>query len=166
MSDDVLEYTSESLEKADSLVARIGLPVPKKPPGDEIVWPSNAADLSLDEVSEHLTWWKGWAAYCSWHLGRAESNREALEEEYNTEYDSRIFKSAGDYDKVTELKASVKQSPDMIRKKKRIVEAKAAVKLLKSLYEGYEGKYAVISRELSRRGVTDTPVRESYKWDK
>ena len=165
MSDDILEYSSNSLEKAEKAVKKLGLPIPEKPEGVEVKWPNNAADLSLEELAEHMAWWKGWAAHCSWHLGRAEVNREAFEAEYEVEYQSRIFKSTGDYDKVTELKASVKQTPDMIRKKQRIIETNAVVKLLRVLYQGYDDKYAVISRELSRRGIVEGPTREvkSYR---
>jgi hypothetical protein len=153
---------SKSLVEAEAEIRDLGLPLPDKPMisnerqdnGEiEITWPADIGLLSPQELGEHLTWWSGWASYARYYLARAEVNVETSKEAYDLERSIRIFKSSGDYEKVTEVKAAIAQMPDMVNMKGRLLEAKAQQKLLRSLVEGYDAKYATISRELSRRGL-------------
>lgn len=152
---DALSETSRSLAKAEAKINDLGLPRPEKPKDrkDSPEWPDNVADLSPDQLAEHMTWWSGWSSYARYHLGRAETNLSAFTRELDLEQKTRLYKSKGDYGTVTEAKASIAQMPDMIKLAQREQEAEALVTSVKALLKGYEEKYAVISREVSRRGL-------------
>jgi len=153
---DALSENSRSLEKAEAKIDSLGLPRPEKPRDrgdDNPEWPDNVADLSPDQLAEHMTWWSGWSAYARYHLGRAETNLAAFARQLKHETSMRLYKSRGDYATVTEAKASIEQMPDMAKLAKREQEAEALVTTLKSLLKGYEDKYSTSSREISRRGL-------------
>lgn len=159
---DALSETSRSLEKAEAKISDLGLPLPSKPKLTEeeklegitdLEWPRNIADLSPYDLAEHMSWWSGWGGFARYHLARAISNFKAFQEELDIETKKRIYKSSGDYKTVTECKAAISQMPDMVKKAIRKTEAEALVEMLKALLEGYEGKYTVTSREISRRGM-------------
>jgi hypothetical protein len=150
---DVVEE-SRSLMHAEAKIETLGLPRPKKPKleeGDSVKWPSNIADLSTDQLAQHLTWWSGWSGYARYYLAKAETNYENFVAAYNLEISKGLYCSKGEYSTLTEIKASIEQRPEMIKRKKVIQRHKAQVTMLKSLLQGYEDKYATASREISRR---------------
>jgi len=153
---------SKSLEEAQDFISGLGLPLPQKPETSdkrqqngelELAWPSNVADLSPQELGEHLAWWSGWASFARVHLSKAEANVKSFKLELKTEYSIRLFKSRGDYEKVTELKASIISMPDIIRLEQKLMKAKARKLLLEALVAGYDSKYNTISREVTRKGL-------------
>lgn len=147
---------SQTLITAESRVRELGLPIPKRPydsSADDLVWPSNIADLSTTELAQHLTWWSAWSGYARYHLARAETNHEAFTAQHKIQTQIAIAKSKGDHKNVTELKASVAQLPDMQKLEAKVLKAEAEKKLLKALLENYEGKYKTISREVTRRSA-------------
>jgi hypothetical protein len=134
-------------------VEDLGLPLPGKPEEGDLAWPSNVADLSSYDLAHHMSWWSGWASYIRYHLAQAETNETAYQEQYKLIEQDAISKSTGDWKTVTELKAKVANDPRLIECKKSILQAKALRKMLAALLDGYEKKYATISREISRRGA-------------
>ncbi len=165
---------SRSLAEAEKTIVDLGLPLPDKPmtsnkrqqEGDfDLSWPADIGELTPQELGEHLTWWSGWASYARYHLAKSDVNVETSKEQYDLERNVRIFKSKGDYEKITEVKAAIAQMPDMVKMKGRLLQAKAQQKLLKALVEGYDAKYATISRELSRRGLDFEQSRYDKRGD-
>lgn len=144
---------SHSLEVAEEALAKLGLPMHAKPAEttDEVEWPENVAELSMDDLAHHMTWWSGWASFARYQLARSETNLAAFEAEYGWARNEFMFKSQGDYSKVTELKAAADARPDMKEKAARITQNKALVTVLRATLAGYESKYATCSRELTRR---------------
>lgn len=160
MAQDIIE-DSKAVTRAKSQIDHLGLPTPHKPNTIELRWPENVADISSEELAEHLAWCTGWASYAGWHLSHAETNEAAFEVEYATNQQALILNSAGDYKTVTELKASVSNSKGLLVCKAKILEAKALRKMLAALLEGYDKKYTTISREISRRGSEFEGTRRS-----
>jgi len=150
-----LKEKSRSLIHAEETVDRLGFPIPEKPltdPNDaRVKWPSNVADLSPYQLAEHLSWWSGWSAYARYHVGAAETNVDNFDAAFKLDRDTRLYKSKGDYNTVTEALAAIVQSPDMVALKQKLQRAKAVVIHLNALLAGYEEKYTTISREISRR---------------
>lgn len=146
---------SKSLEKAEDLVARLGLPLPAKPERNDgviIQWPDNIGDLSPDDLAEQMTWWTGWSTYLRYALAKVESDLSANESAENVNEKKHLFRSSGDYGTVTAAKAAYSQRPDAEKAAMHIQELSAQKKLLKALLEGYDKNYDTISREISRRG--------------
>lgn len=144
---------SSSIDKAEATINRLGLPRPEKPFDDDSVleWPNNVAELTPEELAEHLTWWGGWKAYARYHVARAEGNFKALTKKMALLGKMLLFKSKGDYKTITDARAAVAQMPPMVKLAGQEQEAEALVLVLTSLLEGYEDKYNTISREISRR---------------
>lgn len=155
---------SHSLEVAEQMLADMGLPKHGKPddPAD-LEWPHNVADLSSESLAHHMTWWSGWATFTRVELAKVETNLAAFEADYTWSRNEFMFKSQGDFDKVTELKAAADARPDMKEKAATITQSKALATVLRATLAGYETKYATCSRELSRRqadhGESDTRFR-------
>ena len=147
---------SHTLLEAEDRVKSLGLPIPKRPFGndtEELAWPENVADLDTVELARHLTWWQAWSGYVRYQLARAETNHEAFSTQFRIETQLKIIKSTGDHKTVTELKASVAQFPEMQKLEKSMLRAESEKKLLKALLENYEGKYKTVSREVTRRSA-------------
>lgn len=144
---------SNTVKNAEVEIRALGLPIPSQPQfvKEEMDWPQNVADLSMEELAEHMTWWSGWGAYCRYHVARAETNAAAFDKQLRLETQIRIHKSEGDYKNVTELKAAVGQQREIQEMEAKQLEAAAMQKMLKALLEGYETKYTTISREITRR---------------
>lgn len=150
---------SRTVLAADDAIKEMGFPIPVKPLGmpQDLIWPKNVADLSSNDLARHMTWWSGWSASARYALARAETNEEAYSEARRLKVQQGIFKSEGDYASVTELKAAVEQGKDVQELDAKLLKARAMKKMLKALLTGYEEKYAVVSREISRR------TREEYE---
>jgi hypothetical protein len=144
---------SETLKTAEKRISGLGLPAPRTPSmsSGELSWPKNVADLSSEELAEHLTWWSSWQSYTLYHLARAETNYAVYSKELSIESQKALFNSSGDYSNVTTQKAAVAQIPAIARMEQRVLEAEAIKKMLQSMVKGYEIKYTTISREISRR---------------
>lgn len=141
---------SKTLLRATNHIDRLKLPVPARPERD-LEWPDNVGDLGSDELALHLTQWSGWSTYARYQLAQVETNLSAFEEEANIRVQELVFKSKGDYETVTEVKAAVASMPGVRRLKAKVLKASALKKMLGALLEGYEKKYNTISREISRR---------------
>lgn len=151
---------SETLKRAERRIHNMGLPLPEKPKEDKenlVEWPGNVGDLEFDELSHQMTWWSGWAAYTAHQLARAKTNLQAFKEDHERKRSEYIYKSSNDYDTVTEMKSAVDQRSDMQARKARILEAEAMVTMLKAILQGYEQKYATVSREIAIRGKGFSP---------
>lgn len=142
---------SRAVTRATKQVMDLGLPLPGKPSEEDLEWPGNVADLASQDLAHHISWWTGWASYIRWHLARAETNETAFTEQYTITQQKLIANSTGDWKTVTEIKAHVANDPILVDCKARILGAKALRKMLAALLDGYEKKYATISREISRR---------------
>ena len=143
---------STTLKEIDTLVTKLGLPLPAKLPEGKIKWPDNIGDLSSDQLGEHLAWWSGWAAYTRWHMSRAETNYTAAEKRLTLESAKRLYLCKSQYKTISEAKNYVLQEEEIQRLEIEVMKKDAFRSMLKALLEGYESKYATISREITRRG--------------
>jgi len=143
----------ETTKRAELAIDKLGLPRPKRPAEavSSLDWPNNVGDLSSDQLAEHMTWWTGWSGYARYHLARSETNSEALKAEYKMRFNEALTKYGASYKSVTEAKSYVENMPDLLRVKVKIEEADAIKRQVKALLEGYDAKYTVVSREISRR---------------
>jgi len=145
---------SATVQRADGQIERLGLPLPKSmDQSKDVEWPANIADLSQEQLAEHLTWWSGWAAYTRYHVARAETNASAVDKELHLLRSELMFKMQGDHKTVTETKAAISIRPDIQKLEAQMLEADALRRMLRALLEGYEGKFQTTSREITRRGV-------------
>lgn len=149
-SKDALE-DSQTVLRATKQVMNLGLPLPNRPGDEGLEWPSNVADLPSEGLAEHLSWCTGWGSYAGWHLARAETNETAYEAQYKITEQQLIVNSEKDYKTVTEMKANISGTKVLTDCKAKALEAKALRKMLAALLDGYEKRYATVSREISRR---------------
>jgi hypothetical protein len=98
-----------------------------------------------------MTWWAGWAATIRYALARAETNELAFKEARRFLVQKGMYERQGKYEKITELKAIVEQTDEVKNHDKELLKAQAMKAMLSALLDGYEKKYTVISREISRR---------------
>lgn len=142
---------SQTLDKARAAIKKLELTEPIKPSNSDVVWPNNVADLDPNALAEHMTNWSGLSSYARYHLAMCETNLAAFEEQHKLTVNLFILKSHGDYKTVTEAKAAAHESTDTQQEWANVLTAKATVRLLKALLEGYELRYQTISREITRR---------------
>lgn len=154
MPEESLLQDSATVQRVEGQIKKLGLPLPKAlaTSGSEVEWPLNIATLSPEELAAHMTWWSGWASYIRYHYARVETNASATEKELRLLVAGLTIKMKGDYKTVTEMKAAQDVRPDVQLLEAKYLEADSMRRMLRALLEGYEGKFATISREITRRG--------------
>lgn len=143
---------SKSLRAALARVEMLELPKPGPPvrenPPD---WPMSLADLTGEELSEHMTYWAAQIAYCQFELARSDVERTAFEEQRSLAYTQAYLR--GQNDKVTDRRENAHADKDVVEARQRFAIHDATFRMLQALLKGFEAKYAACSRELTRRGV-------------
>ena len=130
-----------------------GFPMPRKPPGEELQWPSNVADLSPDELAQQLTYWSAWAGYTRVVVAKAEINEVAYKRTVETVRSRRMLELDGEYKTVTALKVAVENDEVLVIAGDNQDASKSMRKMLKAFLDTYEDRCKVLSREISRRGM-------------
>lgn len=150
---ETLTEDSATVKRAEEHIKKLGMPLPSgMNPAKPVEWPSNVAELSPDQLAEHMTWWSGWASFTRYHYARSETNAAAVEKELHLKTAELLFKMGGDYKTVTETKAAISIRPDVQLLEAKYLEADSMRRMLRALLEGYEGKFSTVSREITRRG--------------
>ena len=154
---------SNTVKKAMEHVESLGVPMPKKPgrSADDIEWPATVGELSLADLSRHITWWTGWEAYIGPEVAKAATNATAYEKELGLALSIEMHKRIKEFDKVTDRKAAVMGQKYMQELEARFLEAKAHKTLLASIMDGYGKKAATVSREITVRGEQYSGSRRS-----
>lgn len=124
------------------------------PKGGLPTMPTKIADTSSDELGNMI------ARYTAWREFTEDRHMEAcavfaqVKSEYDLASDKEMLSSSAGT--VTERKASAKTSPKVERLYKDLCEAEMYRDLLAGKLESFSNVLAMLSRELTRRGVYNT----------
>jgi hypothetical protein len=160
-----MDNDSKTVKNTEEFIKNLGFPLPKKLPPDGVTWPQNIADLSSDELAEHLSWWSGWSSYTRWHLAKAETNYSVAEKKLTIETAKRLYTRKSEFKTVAEAKNAVLQEEEVQKLEVDALQKDALRSMLKALLDGYESKYSTISREITRRNndVDQNKPRNGWK---
>lgn len=123
------------------------------PKGGLPTMPTKVADLASDELGNMI------ARYTAWREFTEDRHMEACavfaqcKSEYDLAVDKEMLSSAAST--VTERKASAKANPRVEKLYKGVTEAEMYRDLLANKLESFSNVLAMLSRELTRRGVAN-----------
>lgn len=122
---------------------------PSKPVHDAPEWPPNLADLSDEDLGEHMSYWAAMVAYASYHTAIQDADCKALELKRDRLYNETFV--AVFEDNVTMAKAQADSDSSVVKASEEHLKADTRHRVLKAVLAGQEQRYAAVSREISRR---------------
>ena len=152
MSDDSIR--SKTLQRAEYLAASAKLPFPKQIlTEDEIDFPTDLSSTPDDRLSSLMGQYSGLIAYAQFVLGQASIEFTAKKAAYDIER-AKLYLVYRRDERMTEKEreAALELHKNLQPLKFEMVQSEAYMRLLESLLSGYNAKYAVLSRELTRKG--------------
>lgn len=124
------------------------------PKGGLPTMPTKIADVASDELGNMI------ARYTAWREFTEDRHMEACAvfAQCKSEYDLAVDKAmlSSDFSTVTERKASAKADPKVEKLYKDLTEAEMFRDLLANKLDSFSNVLAMLSRELTRRGVANT----------
>jgi hypothetical protein len=131
------------------LLAAIPFPPPDKPPGDAPEWPHNLADVSDEDLGEHMSYWASMVAYASYHVAIQDSDRKVLDWQRTKLYNEALV---GVYeDNVTVARAQAEGERSVVLATEEQLRVDTRYRVMQAVLEGLSMKYQAISREITRR---------------
>ena len=113
--------------------------------------PTKIADTSSDELGNMIARYSAWREFTEDRHMEACATYSQCKSEYDLAVDKLMLSS--DAQTVTERKASAKSNPQVERLYKKLNEAEMYRDLLANKLESFSNVLAMLSRELTRRGV-------------
>lgn len=126
----------------------------KAPTGGLPTMPTKVSTLASDELGNMIARYTAWREFTEDRHAEACAVFAQCKSEYDLEVDKEILTSKALT--VTERKASAKASPKVERMYKDLVEAEMYRDLLANKLDSFSNVLAMLSRELTRRGVAST----------
>lgn len=126
----------------------------KAPTGGLPTMPTKVSTLASDELGNMIARYTAWREFTEDRHAEACAVFAQCKSEYDLEVDKEILTSKALT--VTERKASAKASPKVERMYKDLVEAEMYRDLLANKLDSFSNVLAMLSRELTRRGVANT----------
>ena len=141
----------------DELTSLVGLPVPERVANAESLYAEwdtlksqwgGVGNIPHDKLGDFLDKWSQLIAYAKWVEASADI-RQAKSREARDTLKTMLF---AEFDGSREIRASlVMNDPDFIRLEIEYTTELTRLLAVRALREGYESRYASISREISRR---------------
>lgn len=123
------------------------------PKGGLPTMPTKIADTSSDELGNMIARYSAWREFTEDRHMEACATYSQCKSEYDLAVDKLMLSS--DAQTVTERKASAKSNPQVERLYKKLNEAEMYRDLLANKLESFSNVLAMLSRELTRRGVAN-----------
>lgn len=145
---------SKTLQRAEGLATAAKLPFPKQTlTEDDIEFPRDLSNTNDDKLSTLMGQYSTLIAYGQFVLGQASIEFTAKKAAYDVER-AKLYLVYRRDERMTEKEreASLELHTRLQPLKFEMVQAETYMKLLESLLSGYNQKYAVLSRELTRKG--------------
>jgi len=150
VDDAVRRMIDASFTHAEGLAKRFQAPLPERFDEDAMLpFPPNLSDLDEASLGAHLAQWRSLASYMGYQASVFEGAALRAEEAAQQEFDARYAGRSEIH--VTDKRHLTGASAAYTAKKTRAVRLRSDFLILSALKVGYEGKYAAVSRELSRR---------------
>lgn len=121
------------------------------PKGGLPTMPTKIADLASDELGDMIARYSSWREYTEDRHLEACAVYAQCKSEYDLLTDKEMLKSGATT--VTERKASTKNNPQIVKLYSDLNEASIYVNLLSNKLDSFSNVLAMLSRELTRRGV-------------
>jgi septation ring formation regulator EzrA len=140
---------TELIDKTTKLFKQLGLAIPKVPDylsDSEKEFPSNLADLSVDELMQKVSVYNTLFSYASWLTAACKAEVVAYERELKTAEARAFISSEGG---VTERKNERDIDEKVIEVQNKLTVSEIRYELLKSLLESYDKGLFVLSRQLT-----------------
>jgi predicted nucleotidyltransferase len=100
-----------------------------------------------------MTYWTGWAGYARTMLASVSSELSMYESQLGVFRSKEMLRIEGQFKTVTAAKAAVEELSEVQERVRENQPLKAKKALLQAVLTTYEERSAVISREISRRGM-------------
>lgn len=123
------------------------------PKGGLPTMPTKIADLASDELGNMIARYTAWREFTEDRHAEACAVVAQCKSEYDLEVDKEMLSSSAST--VTERKASAKASPKVERLYRDLSDAEIYRTLLANKLESFSNVLAMLSRELTRRGVAN-----------
>ena len=123
------------------------------PKGGLPTMPTKVADLASDELGNMIARYTAWREFTEDRHVEACAVFAQCKSEYDLAVDKEMLSSSANT--VTERKASAKANPKVERLYKDLTEAEMYRDLLANKLESFSNVLAMLSRELTRRGVAN-----------
>lgn len=123
------------------------------PKGGLPTMPTKVAELASDELGNMIARYTAWREFTEDRHAEACAVLAQCKSEYDLEVDKEMLSSKAST--VTERKASAKANPKVERLYKDLTEAEMYRDLLANKLESFSNVLAMLSRELTRRGVAN-----------
>ena len=123
------------------------------PKGGLPTMPTKIADLASDELGNMIARYTAWREFTEDRHAEACAVVAQCKSEYDLEADKEMLSSSAST--VTERKASAKASPKVERLYRDLSDAEIYRTLLANKLESFSNVLAMLSRELTRRGVAN-----------
>lgn len=123
------------------------------PKGGLPTMPTKVADLASDELGNMIARYTAWREFTEDRHMEACAVYAQCKSEYDLAVDKEMLSSAAST--VTERKASAKANPKVEKLYKDLTEAEMYRDLLANKLESFSNVLAMLSRELTRRGVAN-----------
>jgi len=151
MAERIEVYEPEAVKRAKQYVTQLGLQVPADPSVEdrntELPW--NLSESSQADLSQLMTGYSRLKAFARYHHAIASATVRDLAGELKSTVGEDLLVTQGDT--VTIRKAQVMASPGIKALNRQLLDAQVLEEMLKSLLDGYDDKYKVVSREISLR---------------
>ena len=123
------------------------------PKGGLPTMPTKVADLASDELGNMIARYTAWREFTEDRHAEACAVLAQCKSEYDLAVDKGMLSSAAST--ITERKASAKSNPKVEKLYKDLTEAEMYRDLLANKLESFSNVLAMLSRELTRRGVAN-----------
>lgn len=116
--------------------------------------PQRLGDLTPAKVTQEMNKWSQWLAYIKSELALSEIQHREADDSYRKRMVVLLIEerhAAPKKKTITEIKAEIEASEEMLalHEKERVLDAKR--KLLEAIYDGADQNHKTLSRELTRR---------------
>lgn len=149
---------AERIARSQGFV-RPGLPSPHPP-----MVPLDLGELPPDEMMNLFAEFSAWAGYAAVRAAEAEAAEDDIEGDLKVAEAKFVIVSMEiDNEKITTARLRRDTDPEVVRLSKELRRRRAVRKLLNTYFTNYERSAAVLSRELTRRGMFFTHEQRSSK---
>lgn len=145
---------SKLVQDVMDAVGSLGMPYPSRPQ-EMPEMPADLSTITSEELSRLMGQFSALIAYAQVKVAEADTFMAAKKSKYEIARASTYLALKAD-ERMTEKQReySLEVNKDLMPLKREYVQAEQVYELTKALLSGYQQKYAVLSRELTRRGVS------------
>lgn len=140
------EVVRNPLERFRKVFAEVGVPKGGLP-----TMPTQISTTSSDQLGDMISRYSAWREFTEDRHMEACAVYAQVKSEYDFAADTAMLKSSGDT--VTEKKTSAKVNTQVVALANKVLEAETYKDLLAGKLDSFTNVLAMLSRELTRRGV-------------